>query len=793
MDHANAIGDPDERALAESPPPIVWSCRPDGADLTFNQAWVDYTGLSFADSAWPHCSAPCHPEDRVRATEAWRDAVGRQAGYSLEARLRRADGAYRWWLVRGSPSYTEVGNIDRWVCTCTDIHELALARQRLSESAASLQLAIAGAKLGVWHWYVRAGRLVWADPTLALFGLPPGYPMTHEKFLAAVHPEDRERISEGAARVLKARAEFNEEYRVVWPDGSVHWINSLGRAFQAPDGTGTQMVGVSRDITAEKAAAQELDRMRTHMAEAEQLAGFGSWQYDVASQRSLWSAGQRVIHGLDPVGPEIGYAELRREHLHREDAEKFHQAFHRAIELRASFEFEHRIVRPDGSVRMLRKLALPHCDGAGKLVMYVGATLDVTAEKEAQSRIEVQARQLAELNVELARRAEAADVANRAKSAFLANMSHEIRTPMNAVVGMAHLIRVGGLTPEQAERLGKLEASADHLVAILNAILDLSKIGAGKFTLEERSLRVDSIVANALSMFDARVREKHLRLVSDVASLPHNLVGDPTRLRQALVNYLANAIKFTDAGTVTLRVELLDENDASALVRFEVRDTGVGIAPEMLPRLFSAFEQADISPTRKFGGTGLGLAITQKLAELMGGGSGAHSTVGEGSTFWFTVRLRKAAGMSPELPTAQQDDAAAILRRDYAGTRVLLAEDNDLNREVATALLEAVGLAVEQAEDGVVAVAKAAQHAYGLVLMDMQMPRMDGLEATREIRRTRPVGTLPIVAMTANAFSEDRANCLEAGMDDFLSKPVEPGLLYALLLNSLERVRDLEG
>ena len=177
----------------------------------------------------------------------------------------------------------------------------------------------------------------------------------------------------------------------------------------------------------------------------------------------------------------------------------------------------------------------------------------------------------------------------------------------------------------------------------------------------------------------------------------------------------------------------------------------------------------------------------------MGGGSGAHSTVGEGSTFWFTVRLRKAAGMSPELPTAQQDDAAAILRRDYAGTRVLLAEDNDLNREVATALLEAVGLAVEQAEDGVVAVAKAAQHAYGLVLMDMQMPRMDGLEATREIRRTRPVGTLPIVAMTANAFSEDRANCLEAGMDDFLSKPVEPGLLYALLLNSLERVRDLEG
>jgi CheY-like chemotaxis protein len=261
-------------------------------------------------------------------------------------------------------------------------------------------------------------------------------------------------------------------------------------------------------------------------------------------------------------------------------------------------------------------------------------------------------------------------------------------------------------------------------------------------------------------------------------------------LQQALLNYANNAIKFTESGTVTLRAELVEQDRESALLRFEVQDTGIGIEPQALPRLFTKFEQADSSTTRKWGGTGLGLAITRKLAELMGGEAGVQSTLGVGSRFWFTARFKKTE-LQP-MPVADESsvrDAETILRRDYQGTRILVAEDSEINREVACAILEDVGFVVDMVEDGVEAVAKATTNDYRLILMDMQMPRMDGLDATREIRGKQSVRRVPIIAMTANAFSEDRTSCLAAGMDDFVSKPVAPAALYAVLLGWLEKTR----
>ena len=436
--------------------------------------------------------------------------------------------------------------------------------------------------------------------------------------------------------------------------------------------------------------------------------------------------------------------------------------------------------RKDGSYAWDSAQISPVVDESGRITHFIGIRENVTERRAMEDRLRANESALRKAVVE-------AEAANQAKSAFLANMSHEIRTPMNAIIGMAHLIRHGGLSAEQADRLGKLEASAKHLLGILNAVLDLSKVEAGKLVLEERPVRVGAIVANAVSMLAESARAKGLELASRVEAFPRGLVGDETRLQQALLNYANNAIKFTRAGGVTLRALLVAEGADDVLVRFEVADTGIGIAPEVVARLFTNFEQADASTTRVHGGTGLGLAITRKLARLMGGDAGVESVPGKGSTFWFTARLRKQASPPASEPARDASrSAATALRERFGGARILVAEDNDINREVAMAILGDVGLEVDFAEDGLVAVRKAAERDYRVILMDMQMPNLDGVSAARRIAETDG-GRTPIIAMTANAFAEDRAKCLAAGMVDFLAKPVDPEALYEVILKWLER------
>ncbi|HZX31431.1 MAG TPA: PAS domain-containing protein [Rhodocyclaceae bacterium] len=601
-------------------------------------------------------------------------------------------------------------------------------------------------------------------------GMPEPWTGIGTNYLAVCRNEGQaSEMARGIEAVLQGRRpRYEEDYRCDSPDQK-RWFRM--RVTPLEDGRGRVVVSHD-DITTLKRAEEALaESERFLKAVADNVPGMvGYWDADLkcrfANQHYLDWFGRDPEHMLGLTLPELLGPDLFARN----------ESYVRAALAGERQTFERTLVKASGEVGHTWASYIPDTDAAGRVLGFYVLVADVTELKQAELRLK-------DLNDQLTVARDRAEAASRAKSEFVANMSHEIRTPMNAILGLARLLADAPLPDQERDYIEKIEVSARSLLGILNDILDFSKIEAGRLELEDTPFTLQEVLRNTTIIVSANARQKGIDTkVAVDPDVPAILEGDPLRLQQVLLNLAGNAVKFTERGEVVLAVRKLEETSVGVTLEFSVRDTGIGIPPEHLPHLFEAFSQADASTSRRYGGTGLGLAISSRLVTLMGGGISATSEPGRGSDFRFTAcfGLERKKAPPAQAPAAGSPALAGRL----AGLRVLLVEDNDINQLVAGTILRRAGAEVEITNDGQTATHLLAEDGkrFDAVLMDIQMPVMDGYEATRIIREELKLADLPIIAMTANAMASDREDSRLAGMGAHIAKPVDVEELISVLL-----------